>query len=148
MVHLYCLFSHKKQNINITYFHTTSSHQNVLLFHAAEGRSKTPHFLHYSHEDDCTQVIHVTVLMISISVTEIMIPSLVFMFPKANHPFDMISRSCLRCCSTLPTECHGRVVNASVSYLGGPRFDSQSRQPAVVIEFFVVFLSPLKRMSG
>jgi hypothetical protein len=49
---------------------------------------------------------------------------------------------------TLITERRGRVVNTPNSYFGGPGFDSRPRWPAILIEVFVIFLSPSRRMLG
>jgi hypothetical protein len=46
------------------------------------------------------------------------------------------------------TERRGRVVNTSASYSGGPGFKSRSRDRPSWLRYFVIFLSPSKRMSG
>jgi hypothetical protein len=40
------------------------------------------------------------------------------------------------------------VVNTPTSYSGGSGFDSRPRLPAMLIEVFVVFLSPSRQILG
>jgi hypothetical protein len=48
----------------------------------------------------------------------------------------------------LYTERPGRVVDTPVSYYGGPLFKSRPCRPPVLIEVFVVFLCPSRKIPG
>jgi hypothetical protein len=46
------------------------------------------------------------------------------------------------------TEHHDRVVNAPTSHSEGPGFDYRHHRPVILIEDFVVFLSPSRRIPA
>jgi hypothetical protein len=50
--------------------------------------------------------------------------------------------------STNGTEHSGRVVNTPTPYSGGPGFDSRTLRTDILIDIFMVFLSPSTRMPG